>query len=92
MACGIGEAAMRRAVSHANERIVFDVRSAPTRQSPTRSRGAHATQRRRADLARGGVALRPGSRPRRAAHTAEYLAAEASWFAADQVLGLPRSY
>lgn len=24
MACGIGEAALRRAVSHANERIVFD--------------------------------------------------------------------
>ena len=84
MSCGIGEAALRRAVGYANERIVFDrpiganqAISHPLAQAHMQLAGAHAVMIQAAwrydhDLPCG-----------EQANTAKYLAAEACWLAAD---------
>ena len=84
MSCGIGEAALRRAIGYANERIVFDrtiganqAISHPLAQAHMQLQGAWAVMRQAAwrydhDLSCG-----------EEANTAKYLAAEACWFAAD---------
>lgn len=87
MACGIGEAALRRAVGYANERSVFDrpigsnqAIAHPLAQAHMQLTGAMA------------VMLRAASRYDRGlecgeeANTAKYLAAEAGFFAADQAV------
>lgn len=87
MACGIGEAALRRAVRYAGERVVFD-------------RPIGANQAIAHPLARAHMELRAAYQMMRLAawrydrglscgeeaNTAKYLAAEASWFAADQAV------
>jgi acyl-CoA dehydrogenase len=87
MSCGIGEAALRRAIGYANERIVFDrpiganqAISHPLAQAHMQLQGAWAVMRQAAwrydhDLPCG-----------EEANTAKYLAAEACWFAADAAL------
>ena len=84
MSCGIGEAALRRAVGYANERIVFDrpiganqAISHPLAQAHMQLQGRDAVMIQAAwrydhDLPCG-----------EQANTAKYLAAEACWFAAD---------
>ncbi len=84
MSCGIGEAALRRAVGYANERIVFDrpiganqAIAHPLAQAHMQLQGAYAVMMQAAwrydhDLPCG-----------EQANTAKYLAAEACWFAAD---------
>jgi acyl-CoA dehydrogenase len=84
MSCGIGEAALRRAVGYANERIVFDrpiganqAISHPLAQAHMQLAGARAVMVQAAwrydhDLPCG-----------EQANTAKYLAAEACWLAAD---------
>ncbi|MGH9133854.1 MAG: acyl-CoA dehydrogenase family protein [Ilumatobacteraceae bacterium] len=86
-ACGIGEAALRRAVSYARERIVFDrpiganqAIAHPLAKAHMELRAAFTTMQVAAwrydhDLECG-----------EAANTAKYLAAEACFFAADQAL------
>jgi acyl-CoA dehydrogenase len=87
MACGIGEAALRRAVAYAGEREVFgrpigsnQAIAHPLAQAHMQLAGAKAVMRDAAwrydhDL--------PCAEQ---ANTAKYLAAEASWFAADQAV------
>jgi acyl-CoA dehydrogenase len=87
MSCGIGEAALRRAVGYANERIVFDrpiganqAIAHPLAQAHMQLQGAWAVMIQAAwrydhDLPCG-----------EQANTAKYLAAEACWFAADAAL------
>ena len=87
MSCGIGEAALRRAISYANERIVFDrpiganqAISHPLAQAHMQLQGAYAVMMQAAwrydnDLPCG-----------EHANTAKYLAAEACWFAADAAM------
>jgi acyl-CoA dehydrogenase len=87
MACGIGEAAIRRAVRYASERIVFDrpiganqAISHPLAQAHMQLQAAYLKMREAAwrydhDLPCG-----------EQANTAKYLAAEASYFAADQAV------
>ena len=87
MSCGIGEAALRRAVGYANDRIVFDrpiganqAIAHPLAQAHMQLRGAWAVMRHAAwrydhDLPCG-----------EEANTAKYLAAEACWFAADAAI------
>lgn len=84
MSCGIGEAALRRAIGYANERIVFDrpiganqAIAHPLARAHMQLQGAWAVMRNAAwrydhDLPCG-----------EEANTAKYLAAEACWFAAD---------
>jgi len=84
MSCGIGEAALRRAVGYANERIVFDrpiganqAISHPLAQAHMQLQGAYVVMIQAAwrydhDLPCG-----------EHANTAKYLAAEACWLAAD---------
>ncbi|HEY5663825.1 MAG TPA: acyl-CoA dehydrogenase family protein [Ilumatobacter sp.] len=87
MSCGIGEAALRRAVAYAGERVVFDrpiganqAISHPLAQAHMQLRAAYLVMREAAwrydhDLPCG-----------EQANTAKYLAAEACWFAADQAV------
>ncbi len=84
MSCGIGEAALGRAVGYAKERVVFDrpiganqAIAHPLARAHMQLQGAwavmmHAAWRYDHDLPCG-----------EAANTAKYLAAEACWFAAD---------
>ena len=84
MSCGIGEAALRRAVGYAAERVVFDrpiganqAIAHPLARAHMQLQGAwsvmmHAAWRYDHDLPCG-----------EQANTAKYLAAEACWFAAD---------
>jgi len=87
MACGIGEAALRRAVGYANERIVFD------RPIGANQAISHPLAQAHMQLSAAGLAWREaawrydqGLDCGEQANTAKYLAAEASWFAADQAL------
>jgi len=87
MACGIGEAALRRAVGYAKERVVFD-RAIGANQAI-----AHPLAQAHMQLSAAGLAWREaawrydqGLDCGEQANTAKYLAAEASWFAADQAL------
>lgn len=87
MACGIGEAAIRRAVRYANERVVFDrpiganqAIAHPLAQAHMQLKAAYLMMREAAwrydhDLPCG-----------EEANTAKHLAAEASYFAADQAV------
>ncbi|MET0197832.1 MAG: acyl-CoA dehydrogenase family protein [Rhodococcus fascians] len=87
MACGIGEAALRRAIAYANERVVFDrpiganqAISHPLAKAHMDLRAAYLMMQQAAwrydhDLPCG-----------EEANTAKYLAAEASYFAADQAV------
>ncbi len=87
MACGIGEAALRRAVRYATERIVFD------RPIGANQAIAHPLAQAHMHLNAAGLAWRDAARRYDAgldcgeqANTAKYLAAEASFAAADQAL------
>jgi len=87
MACGIGEAALRRAVGYANERIVFD------RPIGANQAIAHPLARAHMELRAAGLMWREaawrydaGLECGEQANTAKYLAAEASYFAADQAM------
>jgi len=87
MACWIGEAALRRAVGYAKERIVFD-RAIGANQAI-----AHPLAQAHIQLSAAGLAWREAAWRYdqvldcgEQANTAKYLAAEASWFAADQAL------
>ncbi len=87
MACGIGEAAIRRAVGYAKERIVFD------RPIGANQAIAHPLAQAHMQLGAAGLLWREaawrydqGLECGEQANTAKYLAAEASFFAADQAL------
>jgi acyl-CoA dehydrogenase len=87
MACGIGEVALRRAVGYAKERIVFD------RPIGANQAIAHPLAQAHMQLHAAGLAWRDaasrydqGLDCGEQANTAKYLAAEASFFAADQAL------
>jgi acyl-CoA dehydrogenase len=87
MSCGLGEAALRRAVGYAKERVVFDrpiganqAISHPLARARIELRAAHLAMQEAAwrydhDLPCG-----------EQANSAKYLAAEACWFAADQAV------
>jgi acyl-CoA dehydrogenase len=87
MACGIGEVAVRRAVAYATERIVFD--------RPIGANQALAHPLAQAHMQLGAASLMwreaawrydQGLECGEQANTAKYLAAEASFYAADQAL------
>lgn len=87
MACGIGEAALRRAVHYANERVVFD------RPIGSNQAIAHPLARAHMELRAAYTMMQQaawrydhGLECGEDANTAKYLAAEASWFAADQAV------
>ena len=87
MSCGIGEAALRRAVTYANERIVFDrpiganqAISHPLAQAHMQLQAAHLMMRHAA------LAYDEGRDCAEEANTAKYLAAEACYRAADQAV------
>ena len=87
MACGIGEVALRRAVGYARERIVFD------RPIGANQAIAHPLAKAHMELEAAGLMWREaawrydrGLECGEQANTAKYLAAEASFFAADQAL------
>ena len=87
MACGIGEVALRRAVQYAGERIVFDrpiganqAIAHPLAKAHMELRAAYQMMRLAAWRYDNGLSC--GEE----ANTAKYLAAEASWFAADQAV------
>jgi acyl-CoA dehydrogenase len=87
MACGIGEVALRRAVGYANERVVFD------RPIGANQAIAHPLAQAHMQLHAAGLAWRDAAwrydqdlECGEQANTAKYLAAEASFFAADQAL------
>jgi acyl-CoA dehydrogenase len=87
MSCGIGEAALGRAVAYANERIVFD-RPIGANQAIAHPLAQAHMQLRAAELAMWEAAWRydhdlPCGEQ---ANSAKYLAAEACWFAADQAM------
>ncbi len=87
MSCGIGEAALRRAVRYANERIVFD-RPVGANQAIAHPLARAHMQLRAAYLQMMEAAWRydhdlPCGEQ---ANSAKYLAAEASWDAADQAV------
>ena len=87
MACGIGEAALRRAVAYAGEREVFDRPIGANQAISHPLARAHmqlqaAMQMMRLAAWRYDNGLECGEQ----ANTAKYLAAEASWFAADQAV------
>lgn len=85
--CGIGEAALRRAVGYARERVVFD------RPIGANQAIAHPLARAHMEI-RAAMAMMHlaawrydhGLSCGEEANTAKYLAAEAGWFAADQAL------
>jgi acyl-CoA dehydrogenase len=87
MACGIGEAALRRAVGYAKERIVFD------RPIGANQAIAHPLAQAHMQLNAAGLMWRDaawrydrGLECGEQANTAKYLAAESSFFAADQAI------
>ena len=87
MACGIGEAALRRAVGYAKERIVFD------RPIGANQAIAHPLAQAHMQLNAAGLTWRDaawrydqGLECGEQANTAKYLAAESSFFAADQAI------
>jgi acyl-CoA dehydrogenase len=87
MACGIGEVALRRAVRYATERIVFDrpiganqAISHPLAKASMALSAAHLMMSQAAWL------YDKGAECGEQANTAKYLAAEASYFAADQAV------
>ena len=87
MACGIGEVAVRRAVQYANERIVFD------RPIGANQAIAHPLAKAHMELGAAYQMMRlaawrydNGLNCAEEANTAKYLAAEASYFAADQAV------
>ncbi len=87
MACGIGEVAVRRAVQYANERIVFD------RPIGANQAIAHPLAKAHMQLGAAYQMMRlaawrydNGLNCAEEANTAKYLAAEASYFAADQAV------
>jgi len=87
MACGIGEAALRRAVRYAKERIVFDrpigsnqAISHPLAKAHMNLQAAYLMMRQAAWL------YDHGEECGEQANSAKYLAAEASYFAADQAV------
>jgi acyl-CoA dehydrogenase len=87
MSCGIGEAALRRAVAYANERVVFDrpiganqAISHPLAKAHMELQAAHLMMRDASS--RYDAGLECGE----AANTAKYLAAEACYHAADQAV------
>ncbi len=87
MACGIGEAALRRAIAYAKERVVFD------RPIGANQAIAHPLAQAHMQLNAAGLMWREaawrydrGLECAEQANTAKYLAAEASYFAADQAL------
>ena len=92
-ACGIGEVALDRAITYAKERIVFD-RPIGTNQAISHPL-AHAHAQLRAAWM---MALHAGRRYDaglecgEAANTAKYLAAEASFYAADRAVANPRRH
>ena len=86
-ACGIGEAALRRAVAYAGEREVFG------RPIGANQAIAHPLARAHMQLAAAKAVMRDAAWRYdhdlpcgEQANTAKYLAAEASWFAADQAV------
>jgi acyl-CoA dehydrogenase len=87
MACGIGEVAVRRAVQYANERVVFD------RPIGANQAIAHPLAKAHMELGAAYQMMRlaawrydNGLNCAEEANTAKYLAAEASYFAADQAV------
>lgn len=99
MACGIGEAALRRAVAYANQRVVFDrligsnqAIAHPLAKAHMQLRAAHLMMMQAAWMYDHGIKC--GEQ----ANMAKYLAAEASYAAADQAmqtlggLGYAREY
>jgi acyl-CoA dehydrogenase len=87
MACGLGEAALRRAVSYANDREVFG------RKIGANQAISHPLAKAHMDLNAAKTMMMhaawrydSGLECGEHANTAKYLAAEASWFAADQAM------
>jgi acyl-CoA dehydrogenase len=87
MSCGIGEAALRRAVGYAQERVVFE------RPIGANQAIAHPLAKAHMELRAAMTMMRiaawrydNGLSCGEEANTAKYLAAEACWFAADQAL------
>lgn len=87
MACGLGEAAIRRAVSYANEREVFG-RKIGANQAISHPLAKAHMELNAAKTMMMHAAWRydNGLECGEHANTAKYLAAEASWFAADQAM------
>jgi acyl-CoA dehydrogenase len=87
MSCGLGEAALRRAVDYAKERIVFD-RPIGANQAISHPLARARIELRAAYLAMQEAAWRydSGLPCGEQANSAKYLAAEACWFAADQAV------
>jgi acyl-CoA dehydrogenase len=87
MSCGLGEAALRRAVGYAKERIVFD------RPIGANQAISHPLARARIGLRAAYLAMQEAAWRYdhdlpcgEEANSAKYLAAEACWFAADQAV------
>ncbi|CAB4893406.1 unannotated protein [freshwater metagenome] len=87
MACGIGEVAIRRAVQYAKDRVVFD------RPIGANQAIAHPLAKAHMELGAASQMMRlaawkydNGLNCAEEANTAKYLAAEASYFAADQAV------
>ena len=86
-ACGIGEAAIRRAVAYAKERIVFDRPIGANQAISHPIAHAHAQLRAAWMMALyAGRRYDAGLECGEAANTAKYLAAEASFYAADRAV------
>jgi acyl-CoA dehydrogenase len=86
-ACGIGEVALQRAVAYASERIVFDRPIGANQAISHPLARAHAQLRAAWMMAlHAGRRYDAGADCGEEANTAKYLAAEASFFAADQAV------
>lgn len=87
MACGIGEAALRTAISYAGEREVFGRLIGANQAISHPLAKAHMELQAAFDMAMKGAWLYDnGHECGEVANTAKYLAAEASYFAADQAM------
>mgnify|MGYP000524399413 CR=1 FL=1 len=87
MACGIGEAALRTAINYAGEREVFGRLIGANQAISHPLAKAHMELRAAFDMAMKGAWLYDnGLECGEVANTAKYLAAEASYFAADQAV------
>ncbi len=87
MACGIGEVALRRAVGYANERSVFDRLIGANQAISHPLARAHMELNAALTLAMKAAWMYDnGHEAGELANTAKYLAAEASYFAADQAV------
>lgn len=87
VACGIGEAALRRAVQYAGEREVFGRPIGANQAIAHPLAAAHMQLRAALTMTFAAAEAYDAGRPSgEAANTAKYIAAEAAWFAADQAV------